>query len=154
MDPGWLYLLAGLGLLCATVLISAVQDTRQAQFVRDRILAEEGHRLDRIERHQEFISALDRKEPALIESLAGSQLNQIPVGRAAIPGTVGDTQQDASVFPALEPAPMRAVRPTRVKSLLAKLVGNETSRLAMLAGSVLLILVGLLPPSRRCAVLD
>lgn len=147
-DPAWLYLLAGLALLAATVLVSAQVDLEAAQHQRDIVLAVERHREDRLNRYKEFLAALDAREPALVESLAGSQLNQIPASRAAIPGTVRDNAVDASVFPALEPPPVALPPAMQTRSLLTRLTTNDATRLWLLAGSAVLILVGLLPASK------
>ena len=147
-DPGWLFLLAGLALLGATTWVSASNDTADARITRDRLLAQETHRQERIGRYEEFLGALDQKQPALIESLAAAQLNQIPADRAAIPGTVRDNTVDASVFPALEPPALRLPARREVDSRLAQLIQGNLTRMVLLAGSALMILIGLLPPSR------
>jgi hypothetical protein len=147
-DPAWLYLVAGLALLAATVLVSAQVDLEQAQHQRDVVLAVELHREQRLDRYKEFLAAIDARQPALVESLAGSQLNQIPATRAAIPGTVRDNAVDASVFPALEPPPLVLPAPMQTRSMLTKLATQDATRLWLLAGSAVLILVGLLPASK------
>ncbi|MFO0833201.1 MAG: hypothetical protein U0637_15315 [Phycisphaerales bacterium] len=147
-DPGWLFLLAGLALLGATAWISASNDTAEARITRDRLLAQEAHRQERISRYEEFMGAIEQKQPALIESLAAAQLNQIPADRAAIPGTVRDNQVDASVFPALEPPPLHLPERRSIDSRLARLVSGDLTRMLLLGGSALMILIGLLPPSR------
>lgn len=147
-DPGWLFLLAGLALLGATAWITAANETADARIARDRLLAAESHRHERIGRYEEFLGAMDQQQPALIESLAAAQLNQIPADRAAIPGTVRDNLADASVFPALEPPALRLPAKRDVDSKLSRLIASDTTRMILLAGSALMILIGLLPPSR------
>jgi hypothetical protein len=147
-DPGWLFLIAGLALLAATALITAQKEVAQARWLRDRVLAAESHRGERLARYEEYMGALESRNPTLVESLAGSQLNQIPSERAAIPGTVRDHTSDAGVFAALEPPALRLPSQRSVDSMLSKLVTNDATRMWMLAASALLILIGLLPPSR------
>lgn len=151
LDPAWLYLIAGVGLLAATVLVSAQAQVDEARFVRDRALLVEGHRQLRLDRYREFLAAVETKQPALIEALASSQLNQIPADRAAIPGTLGDTLADASVFPALEPPAMVEPKRTHSTSMLVRLTDNDATRVWLLVGAAVLILVGLLPASRPIA---
>jgi hypothetical protein len=148
LDPGWLFLLAGLALVGATALISAQHDAALARWARDRVLAAEAHRNERLARHEEFLGALEQRQPALVESLAAAQLNQIPAERAAIPGTVRDLRADASVFPALEPPPLRLAPAPKPRSTLAKWAVGERSRMWVYAGGTLMILIGLLPSSR------
>ncbi len=148
-DPAWLFLIAGVALLGATVLVSAQAQVDDASFVRDRALAVEDHREMRINRYREFLAGVETKQPALVEALASSQLNQIPASRAAIPGTVRDNLANASVFPALEPPPFVEPPKTKIQSRLARLTSNDATRVWLLAGASVLILVGLLPASRK-----
>jgi hypothetical protein len=145
LHPGWPFLLAGLALLCAVLVVSAQREVEEVRHARDRALAVEQHREARMLRYKEFLAALDERQPALIESLAGSQLNMIPAQRAAIPGTVHDYAGDASIFPALEPQPLRMPELRRGDSVLSRLARSDTMRLWLLAGATVLILVGLLP---------
>ena len=148
-DPSWLFLVAGLALLCATVVIGSRDELDDARHQRDRILAVEQHRQQRLDRYNEYLSALERNDPNLAESLAGSQLNQVPSTRAAIPGTVDPAAGDATIFPALEPPPMELPQRMYVDSTLGKLVRNDSTRLWLLAASGVLILVGLLPSGMK-----
>ncbi|HYF15433.1 MAG TPA: hypothetical protein VD971_10225 [Phycisphaerales bacterium] len=150
-DPAWLFLVAGIVMLGALTLVASQREVDEARAVRDRTLAVEQHRTARLARYEEFLAALDQQSPALIESLASSQLNMIPASRAAIPGMSGGMRADASIFPSLEPPPLRLPSATTVDSTLVRLVRSEATRLWLLAGSVVLILVGLLPASRGWA---
>jgi hypothetical protein len=138
-------------LLAATVLVSAQAQVDEARFVRDRALMVEDHRHLRLDRYREFLAAVETRQPALIEALASSQLNQIPADRAAIPGTLQPTLADASVFPALEPQPMVEPVRTNSTSMLVRLTNNDATRVWLLVGAAVLILVGLLPASRPIA---
>jgi hypothetical protein len=149
VDPGWLFLLAGLGLLAATVLIPASDDLAAARWQRDRALAVEAHRIQRLERYEEYLSALDNREPSLVLSLAASQLNQIPQGRAPITGARGalGATGDASVFPGLEPPPLTLPGRRKVDSTLQRLTTNDHWRLWLIAAGAACVLIGLLPAS-------
>lgn len=149
IDPGWLFLLAGLGLLASTLLIPAVEDLHHARWLRDRALAIEAQRKERIGRYQEFVSALDRRDPDLVLTLAAGQLHQIPVDRAVIPGTHDSRLASASIYPALEPPPLRIAERRPVESTLERLATGERSRLWLIAGGALCVLLGLLPATRR-----
>ncbi len=148
-DPAWLFLLAGLALLAAVVVIGSRDELDDAQHQRDRVLAVEQHRQQRLDRYNEYLSALERNDRVLAESLAGSQLNQVPEDRAAIPGTVEPAAGDATVFPALEPPPLELPERVVVESTLAKLVRHDRTRLLLLAASAVLVLVGLLPAGQK-----
>lgn len=149
IEPGWLFLIAGLGLLAATLLIPAFDDLHEVRWQRDRALAVEAHRVQRLERYGEYLGALEREEPALILSLAASQLNQIPAGRAAILDAPLDASSNASVFAGLEPAPARLPERRRVGSLLERLATGERTRPWLFAVAGVCLLVGVLPRARR-----
>ena len=139
-DPGWLFLLAGLALLGSLVIIPAYEDVAQARFRRDLVLAIEKHRENRMSRYEEFIGAVDNREPSLLVSLAESQLNQIPTDRGALPFAGNDGKPNASVFPSLEPEPLI--------SRLEELTTGERSRPFVLLVGAICVLLGLLPTTR------
>ena len=68
----------GLIVLAATVLIPAFDDVKDAQWKRDRVLAIEKHRLDRIQHYVDYVDAVDRGDESVVLSLAASQLNMVP----------------------------------------------------------------------------
>jgi len=148
LDAGWLFLLAGIAIIGATVLIPAADDLSYAQWLRDRALAVEQHRLDRLARYEEYLAAIEQRQPALIQSLAASQLNQIPANQAIIPGARVDADADASVFPALEPPALRLPERQIVDSTLQRWTTDDRYRTWLIIGGAGCILIGLLPPSR------
>jgi hypothetical protein len=155
-DPGWLFLVAGLALLSATLLIPAVDSLNEARWLRDRARVFEEHRLQRITRHDEFWAALREGDPTLALALAASQLNQITADRAPLEGDqLEQTAGGASVFPALEPDPIALPPKPVMDSTLHRLVTGEKSRSWILAIAGVMILIGLLPasvnPVRRVA---
>lgn len=149
IDPGWLFLLAGMGILAATVLIPAGEDLAAARFQRDRALVIEAHRMDRLARYEEYLAALDSHQPSLVLSLAASQLNQIPEGRAPIAGAKGalGANSDVSVFPSLEPPPLTLPTRHKTESTLERLATNDHTRLWLIAAGAASVLIGLFPAS-------
>jgi hypothetical protein len=138
-----------MAILAATVLIPAADNLAAARFQRDRALLIEGHRLDRLQRYEEYLAALDNKEPSLVLSLAASQLNQIPEGRAPIAGAKGalGANSDVSVFPSLEPPPLTLPGRNKSQSTLERLSTNDHSRLWLIAAGAASVLIGLFPAS-------
>jgi len=149
LDPGWLFIAAGLMVLGATVLIPAADDLGEARFLRDRARLVEGHRDDRLNRYENYLGALDRREPPLVLSLAASQLNQIPVDRAPFLDAGASATASASVYPALEPAPLRLAERGKIGSTLERWTTDPTMRLWLIAGGAVCVMVGLLPKARR-----
>jgi hypothetical protein len=145
-DPGWLFVLAGLAMLGATALIPAHEDLKDARWNRDRVLLVEKHREQRLTRYQEYIDAVDRQEPSLVLSLAATQLNQIPQERSPIPGMPAVSEGDASVFPSLEPPPLKLPGPRpKTDSLLTRWTTDTLTRVWFIALGSALVLLGLLP---------
>lgn len=149
LDPGWLFLAAGLMVIGATVLIPAADDLSEARFLRDRARLVEGHREERLTRYENYLGALERREPPLVLSLAASQLNQIPEDRAPFLSTAASATANASVYPALEPAPLRLEERQKIGSTLERWTTDPTRRLWLIAGGAVCVLVGLLPKARR-----
>lgn len=151
-DPGWLFLLAGLGLIGASILIPAVDALRQARWLRDQARVIEHHRLERIARHEEFLAALREQDPTVSLALAASQLNQIPADRNPLAGDpLEQVAGGASVFPALEPDPIVLPTETKIDSTLHRLVTGERTRSWIIVVGAVLTLIGLLPAGARPA---
>ncbi len=139
-------------ILGAAVLIPAAEALDEARYARDCALASERFRLDRLGRYEAFIAALDEQQPALMEHLRAIQLNQYPEGMRPL----GELTEDpglasASIFARLEPtapAAMPAEPAHRARrSRLAGLSTGQPSRLWMLAGGAVCVLIGVLPPA-------
>ncbi len=152
LDAGWLFLTAGLALVATTVLIPAAADLDEARWQRDKALAIERHRLDRLERYGKYLAAVQRADEEVVLSLMATQLNRSPVGRVPIMPVDEPARTSASPFPTLEPDAL--VLPERYPlqqrpSLLLRLTTSDHHRLWMIAAGVLCVLVGLLPPAKR-----
>lgn len=144
-DPGWLFLLPGLVLLSMTVIIPAQADLTEARWQRDRALAIEGQRKERLFKHERYLAALESQEPGVARALAASQLNLVPAGRAPILEVDDPATSDASVFPSLEPAPIVLPELHQVDSRLARWARDDQSRLWLIAAGSILVMIGLLP---------
>jgi hypothetical protein len=150
LDPGWLYMLGGLGLLAATVLIPAIDDLGEVQLQRDRALAIERHQMKRIGNYTEYKSALDREEPSLVLALAASQLNQIPANRSLVletPDSMSSVRATAAIFAALEPGELSLPERERPPSILQRWTTGG-SRTWLIGGGAICLLLGLLPRTR------
>lgn len=154
LDPGWLFLIAGLAILAVTVLIPAQHDLDIALWQRERAAVIEKHRLERIDHYAQYLKGLESGDQSVALSLAATQLNMSPVDLVPLNPRQEPASLSASIFPHLEPAP--AVLPgkptvTERSSLLARWAINDHTRLWMLAAGVLCILLGLLPAGTRAA---
>lgn len=153
VDPGWLFLLPGLVILSATVLIPASDDLERARAHREKALALETHRSERLGNHLVYLDALERRDETVLLALAASQLNLAPADREVIiaPAGGGATGRggDASVLATLEAeyvAPMVTLPPD---SLLHRVTTNRHARLWLIAGAAMSVLYGVLPPAHE-----
>lgn len=144
IDAGWPFLLAGISLLGATVLIPASDDLAEAEWQRDRAMAIERQHEQRLARHLTYLDALERQDEAVVRSLAATQLNRVEKGTQVLLVE----QADASVFPALEPNPVELPQRREVGSILQRLTANPRTKPILLGLGSLAVLIGLLPPSR------
>jgi hypothetical protein len=151
VDPGWLFLLAGVMLLAATVIIPAMGELEDVRVERDRMMAVEHSRGERISRYRNYLDSLEREEPSLVMALAAGQLNLIPQGRTIALQTPDLLQapQRAAVFPGLEPAPVSLPERRTKLSILERLTGNDFTRPWLIAGGAVCLLLGLLPRASR-----
>lgn len=144
-DPGWLFLISGIALLAAAVIIPAQADLIYARWQEQRALAIEAQRQERLFKHERFLQAILSREPALVRALAASQLNLVPAARQTHFLTSNPTGADASIFPSLEPAPIHEPELHQVDSLLARWSQGQRSQLWLVAVGSLLVFVGIMP---------
>lgn len=149
LDPGWLFLLAGIALLSATVLLPAQQDLEDVRFYLRRAQTAEQHRLARMENYTRYLGDLQRGDEVTVRSLAAMQLNQAPQGTELLVPSGELPQRTASVFANLEPPPLvLPEKPVRDRSILEQWATDNRARLWLMAAGALCLLIGLLPPSR------
>lgn len=145
LDPRWLYLFAGLALVCATVLIPAMDDLRQAEWNRDRARAVEDFRKQRLANYDSYLQALQSEDPTLVVSLAATQLNLAPADTLAMIDESQEGLPAIDVWGPLEPTLAHVPVPPVPRSRLQAWSTNAQTRTWLLAGGGLCILIGLLP---------
>jgi len=149
LDPGWLFVLAGLGLIASAVLIPAMAESDEVGLELQRALRLEERRVERLRRHQAFLDALERGDQAVLQSLVTSQLHLVPVGERPLylPRDMG--RREASVFDELEPPAVALPRRATPASLLYKLTTTPSYQPWVIASGTMCLLLGLLPSSSR-----
>lgn len=152
IDAGWPFLIAGLMLLAAVVLIPAQRSLEATRVQRDRALAVEAHRAERLARYERYLAALDARDPGLIQALAATQLNSVPIGHEVL--LRGPSDHESPIFAALEPPPLRLVEHVREPSVLERVSTETRLRPWLIAAGVVLLLVGLLPAAGRVTATD
>lgn len=151
LDAGWLFLIPGAVLLGAAMLLPAGDALADARLQRDRMLAIEQHRLERLGRYEEYLRLLESADPVLYQSLAAQQLGLVPNDRRALATADAGRVTNASVFPALEPPPLVLPDRRRIDSTLQELASDSRGRLILIASAAICLFLGLLPPAKRRA---
>lgn len=145
LDPSWLFLGAGLALIASAALIPAIDDLRAARFHRDRAVAMERYRLERLANYTSFLTALEGRHPTLMRSLATSQLNLVPEGTEIVVFPAATHDEGADVFARLDPAYVAPEPPEPVGSTLERWSLDPTTRLWLIASGAFFTLLGVLP---------
>ena len=128
-------------------MIPAARNLDRAHWRRDRVLATEMHRLHRLTRHEAYLEAVRDGDQAVALQLATTQLGLARAGTEVINLPMVGPTANASVFVSLEPPPITLPALHEPTSTLSRLANGERSRLWVLAGGAVLVLIGLLPPS-------
>ena len=141
--PSWLFLVSGLVLAAATVLIPAERDRAQAAWQHERAQAIEQHARLRVARYEAAIDALDTRDPVFLAHLR----RQLDPDAATPTGSTLLIRRGGGPLLGLDPVfePPAAPRPTN--STLATLVTSNRSRLWIIAAAALCLLLGVLPPA-------
>ena len=84
IDPGWLFVVGGLVLCVAGILLPAQRDLDDLRRQRAELRHEEAILQGRLAARGVFLQELDRRQPALIRRLAASQLNLVPQGEEPV----------------------------------------------------------------------
>lgn len=145
----WLILASGLAVLLAVVLIPARDDADRAAWHRDRALEAEREVLADLEHDRATLEAIRAGDEHVMLALAGSELRLIPDHRAVVLNADGPGLFATPMIPVSAPDP---VAPHRAPdSTLARISLHHTHRLWLLAGAMLAVLIGLLPPASGTA---
>ncbi len=138
-------------MLAACLLLPAQDRRDQVRWQRDRarmMLAHEQERLDRARALQE---AIERRDPIVLRALAAAELNLVPVPDpdTSPPVVLTSSRPRADVLASLEPPLPRLPERRAPRSMLLDLVRDPETRIWVLAGSALCVLIGLLPPANN-----
>jgi hypothetical protein len=140
LSPGWLFLLGGVLVVGAAMLLPAWRDVQTVRFERDQLAAQVDVASQRLAATYSIRDTLRRGDPELKQRLIAWQHNRLPVGDTALAReiyTAGVLGWIDSTVPAVADVASPPV-PTR----LERLVSGPT-RLWMLGAGVLMVFVGL-----------
>lgn len=142
LDPGWLFIIAGLAMCAAAIIVPAQTDLGQLRQQLGELEEEEAMLAARLRAHAGFLDDLHRGDSALVKRLAAAQLNVVPEGERPV---LLVRSASASVADWIE-ATVREqplARPESSSSALGRLTEGP-QRLWLLGGSVFSVFVGLL----------
>ncbi len=142
IDPGWLFLAAGLTVCAAGILAPAREGLEVTRRQLHRLVDERAHGEARIGAHREFLSQLEQRDPSLLRRLAASQLNLLPADQAPLllASSTRWTIPDWIDKSVQQPA---GAAVTSSQTLLGRLT-SDRARLWFIAGGVLAIFTGLI----------
>jgi hypothetical protein len=142
LDSGWLYVIAGVALCAAGILVPARRDLEHLRRQADRLAEERAIGEQRVESYESFLQLLAADDPALLRRLAAAQLNLVPAEDTPVLLAASRT---ASVTDWIE-GNVQAQRrePAAARDTLLDHVVGGPRRLWVLAGGVLVVFVGLL----------
>lgn len=147
LDPGWLFLLAGLALCVTTALIPAFDQLADAELGRDRARVAEQFHLARLRNYSTYRDALRRGDADLAVSLASAQLNLIPESREVLHVAGETAPENISPYPSLEPDLPPELTRVAPDTTLQRWAMDDRHRLWLLAAGAFCMLLGLLPPT-------
>ncbi len=140
-DPGWLFIIPGLALCAATILIPAHMDLQTLHSQYSDLRQDESHTLSRLAARANFIDQLESQNPRLLAHLASNQLNLMPASDTAVlvdtAGTANVLAWIDSTLPSPNPSPDRPAQ-----SRLARWATGP-HRLWLFAAGVMAIFIGL-----------
>lgn len=140
------FFITGLVLIVAAAVLPLKADLDWTTHQRNLALVQEQENAARNASYAQMIDAIEQQNPDTLRLLAQSNLGVIPADHNALvaPGA----KPDPMVFELLEPAPL--ARPDFVPrySRLERLVMIPETRLWVIAGGMLLVLMGLLPAAK------
>jgi hypothetical protein len=141
IDPGWLFVLAGLIMAGAVILIPPQVQLSDMQAQLGRLEAEEAQTIDRLRAFSDFLATLEDEDPALTRRLAAAQLNLVRQGETPILMARSASAPVTDWIEAtVEPRPLVTSDPPT--SRLSRLVTGE-HRAWALGAAILCLFVGL-----------
>ncbi len=148
IDPGMLFVLAGGAMIAACVLIPALDELEEAEHERDVARAVAAWQAERAAWSSRVLDGLADPDETVVRSLAARELNLAPAGSEAVVTPVGGMSGWSASVAGMEPGFSMPVRVDGEESLLGRMVRGERSRLWLMAGGALCVLVGLVGVGR------
>jgi hypothetical protein len=150
IDPGWLFIAAGVALCAAIVLLPAQRDLFTLRQQLAAMQQQERFGIERLRAHEAVLADLQADDPSLTRRLAAAQLNIIPASDRPVFLTAQQSIGITEWIDARVAAPHgHATGRVWPETTLSALAAGEY-RLWLLAGAMTFAFIGLLvgPPRR------
>jgi len=92
LDPGWLFVLAGLSICSASLIVPAHMELGEAKQQLSALQSQEQWAVDRLAAYDQFMGQLDSGDPGLIRRLASRRFNMLPEGDTPVLMDVGASE--------------------------------------------------------------
>ena len=148
-DSGWLFILAGLAVCAAGVLLPAQSDLEALQRQLQQLRSEENMAYARLKAHADFMDQVDRADPALVRRLAAAQLNMVPEGDTPVLLAGSTSSPVTSWIENTIDLDIRPPKPAPISTLGRW--ANGPNRLWFFGGGIMAVFFGLIlsSPARR-----
>lgn len=149
IDSGWLYMLSGMILVAAVMLIAPADDLARMRYQHELIRAEEEAAQARLASYARLLAAVEERDPDVMRRLFATQLRVVPSGTVPVllPGESPAEMLDASIDSWVEATtpPKRHVPPPVFRDSWLRRMSAGNGRLWLAGFGLLLVFVGLLP---------
>lgn len=142
VDPGWLFVAAGLVVCAAGIIIPAQEDLQALRVQLEQLRAQELHAYARLKAHSDFMDQVDSADPALVRRLAAAQLNLVPARDTPLLLTASQTSPVTDWIEATVNPDIRPPKPAPLSSLGQ--LANGPYRLWLFGGGIMAVFVGLM----------
>lgn len=143
IDPGWLYLIAGLAILASVMVMPALDDLANARWEREKARARVAWQSERIGQHASFLERLQSGDEAVLRNLLATQLNLTPVESEPLIGFQVGLHGEAGILDELEPPMVIPEQSKRPDSTLRFLATDSRARLITLGVGSMCVALGL-----------
>jgi hypothetical protein len=141
-DPGWLFIIAGLTLCAAGILLPAQFGLQALRRQLALLQQEEDLAYARLKAHLDFLDDFDRGDSALVRRMAATQLNLMPAGDVPVLLAARRPMAPTDWIDATVRVDPRPPEPTRDSTLSRWATGRD--RLWLFAAGAFSVFVGLL----------
>jgi hypothetical protein len=142
LDAGWLFIMAGIAVCAAGVLLPAQSDLEALRRQLHQLQSEETRAYARLKAHADFMDQVDRADPSLVRRLAAAQLNMLPEGDTPVLLAGSTSSPVTSWIENTIELDIRAPKPKPVSTLGRW--ANGPNRLWFFGGGIMAVFVGLI----------